>query len=283
MNIKWLIEKHIFSYENDIISAVNRSGSECIVFDDTDIIKFDFDRDIKNRFSNKDVVIFHGSFQRGIQILRYTDLTPGVFLTLDNYECYKYYPYYGKNMINHDYLFTSLKSLTINSIKNRLFNIIKTDKIFIRPSNVYKTFTGQILSKDNWDYDIDILIKSYGGLEIDQLVMISSYKDIKEENRAIICNIGGINEVIDCNTYSIDGSLVDTRLVDKGALSYVKELSNVYTPDRMFTIDIAKLGNGHYKVLEIGTFSCASLYNSDFDKIVDYANRVNFDVFNEYN
>ena len=228
--VNWILEKHIFDYESEIVEVINSfDNSNCYVFDDTDIVKFDFDRDIKNIFTEKDVVTFHGSFQRGLQIQRYTNLTPGVFITLDNYECFKYYPYYGDYMLNSDYFFVSLRSLLSTSVKNRVFDAFNTDKIFVRPSNGYKTFTGQLISKDNWDYEIDILTKSYGGLHIDQLVMVSSAKKVREENRVIVSNIDGRNIVVDHNTYMIDKNLVSERTVDNKVLRYIRDVLDRYT------------------------------------------------------
>jgi hypothetical protein len=42
---------------------------------------------IKQKFTEKDCVIFYGSLQRGRQIYKETNFIPGVFYTTENYEC----------------------------------------------------------------------------------------------------------------------------------------------------------------------------------------------------
>jgi hypothetical protein len=117
-------------------------------------------------------------------------------------------------------------------------------------------------------------MKSYGGIEKDQLVLLSSQKHVIEEHRFMISNINGKNNIIDGNLYMFDGNLINERIVDKHAYNYVKKVLNKYTPDKLFTIDIAKTNDNKYKVLEIGTLSCASWYNADLDKIVKEVNKI---------
>jgi hypothetical protein len=166
--------------------------------------------------------------------------------------------------------------------KDKLFKIFKTEQIFIRPSNGYKTFTGQLLNIENWEEEFDILIKTYGGIDIDQLVLLSSKKNIREENRFIVFNKNDSNYIIDGNTYMIDNKLVKHRIYDNKSFEYVKNFINNYTPDKAFTIDVAKLDNNEYKILEIGSFNCASWYNSNIEKIVNEMNILCIDEYKEY-
>jgi len=266
----WIVEKHLFpEYENELKDAIISSGESCYMFDDTKHT-FNFDKNIKEKFTNQDWIIFYGSLQRGRQILKETDFLPGIFLTLENYECYKYYSYYGDNMVNDNYLFLSFNDIIRN--KNKIFDFFKTESIFIRPSNGYKTFTGQLLHKDNFEKELDTLSKSYGGIDVDQLVLLSSYKKICEESRFVVVNKNGSNSIIDGNVYMINNELVKHRKVDECALIYANSIIDKYTPDKAFTIDIAKLEDGSYKVLEIGSFCCAGLYNMDIEKVVNGIN-----------
>jgi hypothetical protein len=278
--INWIIEKYIFSeYEDELCNIIKDSNNNCYLIDDTDI-NFSFDKQIKNKFSETDIVIFYGSLQLGQQIWKYTNFIPGIFLTLDNYECYKYYGYYGNYLLNSDYILMGLNDLKRN--KDKIFNIFKSDQIFIRPSNGYKTFTGQLLNIDNWKNEINLLINTYGGIDIDQLILLSSKKNIKEENRIIVFNENNNNNIIDNNTYMINNKLVKSRITDKKIINFAQKFINNYTPDKAFTIDIAKLDNNQYKLLEIGSFNCASWYNSDIKKIVNKTNNLCLYEYNDY-
>lgn len=276
----WLVEKYIFSdYEKELADTIKSYGFDCHVFDDTDR-NFDFNKTIKNKYNENDCVIFYGSLQVGRQIYNRTNLIPGVFLNIDNYDCNKYYGYYGNELVNNDYLFFGLNDIKRNI--NKIFEYFKTTNIFIRPSNGYKSFTGQLISKDNFNSEFEILCKSYGGLDLNQLVLVSSQKKILEESRFIIFNKNNKNEIIDGNKYMINGELVKNRILDQKALEYVHKIKDMYTPDKAFTIDIAKLEDNTYKILEIGSFCCASWYNADIDKIVKETNNLIIEEYNDY-
>jgi len=273
--VKWIFEKYLFdSYENELVDIINKNNSKCYLMDDTDIFKFDMKKYISKNFSDDDIVFFYGSLQKGQYIYRYTKLYPGVFLSLDNYECFKYYGYYGNELVNSDYMLFGLNDIIRSENKEKIFNSFNTDKIFIRPSNGYKTFTGQLVPKDDWESELDILKRSYGGTDVDQLVLLSSQKNVVEEHRFMISNSGGSNHIIDGNLYMVNGELIDERIIDENAYKYVEKIINNYTPDKLFTIDIAKMDNGEYKILEIGSLSCASWYNVDLDKVVKEVNKV---------
>jgi len=276
MKTTWLVEKFLFEdYEDELVKTIRGLDSTCHIIDDTDI-NFDFDKKIKNRFTDKDCVIFYGSLQLGRKIYSRTNFIPGIFLTIENYECYKYYGFYGDKLLNSDYLMMGMNDVKRN--KEKIFNYFSTDDVFIRPSNGYKTFTGQCLNKEQFEYELDTLCKSYGGVDMDQLVIIAKKQDVHQESRFIIVD----GKLIDGSIYMTDGVLNKEKIVDLKAMELAKSVINCYEPDRAFTIDIAKLKDGSYKVLEIGSFCCASLYNADFKKVVKAVNKLMIKEYNDY-
>lgn len=277
MKVRWLIEKYLFEeYENQLKQLIIDSGNLCTIVDDTDIF-FDFDKRIKNKYTQNECIIFYGSLQLGRQIWEKTNLIPGVFLTIDNYECFKYYGYYGDELVNSNYIMMGLNDL--NRRKNEIFKYFNSDKVFIRPSNGYKSFSGQTLSFDNWDKELHLLFSSYGGLDLNQLILLSEFKEIEEENRFVVINNEKGNEIIGGCTYSRNGELLKEYEYDKKSYLYINNYINNYTPDKAFTIDVAKMKDGKYKILEIGTFCCAGLYNIKLENIVKQINKL---CLNEY-
>jgi hypothetical protein len=268
----WIVEKHMFpEYENELVAAIERSGASCYLFDDTDFIRFNFDRDIKNKFTDKDCVIFYGSLQRGRELYTKTNFVPGIFLNINNYECYKYYGMFGNSLLNSTYYMMGLNDLKRWEPYFYYQFHNNEDKIFIRPSNGYKTFPGQIINMNNFDQEYETLISSYGGLDMDQLILISPYQKILKESRFLV--VGG--KVVDGCVYMIDGVKTEERIVDEEALVYsnivVEKLKKDY-PDEAYTLDIALNENGQYKVLEINSFCCASIYHMDIDLVVNAIN-----------
>jgi hypothetical protein len=288
MKVNWIIEKYMFEeYEQQLVDTIKNSGHNALVVDDTHW-KFDFDRDIKSKFTEDQCVLFYGSLQRGRQLWCDTNFVPGVFLTIDNYECFKYYGYYGDELVNSHYTLLGLNDVFRN--KEKLFEILHeahwthltNSKIFIRPSNGYKTFTGQLLSWKNFDEEFSVFCKSYGGLDMNQLVLIAPEQRVREENRFIIINENGKNRIVDGNKYMVDREVITERIVDEEAWKYAETVKDNYTPDKAFTIDIAKLDDGTYKVLEIGSFCCAGWYNINLEKVVNQMNNLCINEYNDY-
>jgi hypothetical protein len=275
--INWIIEKNIFEdYEFELYDIIkNRKNCNVILIDDSGY-DFNFNKSIKNKYEYDDIVIFYGSLQLGRRILKETSFIPGIFLTLDNYEVFNYYGHYGDHMINNDYILIGLNDVLRN--KEKIFNYFKTNKIFIRPSNGFKTFTGQLLPYDNFEFEFNVLKQSYGGLD-NQLVMISSEKKVIDEYRFIIVD----GKLIDGSLYMKNGIQFKEKIkVDDDIIDYVNYVIKLYSPDLAYTIDICKNDKGEYKVLEIGTFCCASLYNCDLNKIVDSINELCVKEYNDY-
>lgn len=205
---------------------------------------------------------------------------PGVILTLENYECFNYYGYFGDYLLNSNYMMFGLNDVLRN--KERIFDTLKTDKVFIRPSNGFKSFAGQLLPKDRFDFEFNVLSHSYGGLDTNTLVLVSETQDIEEEYRFIVVN----GEVISGSLY-LDKSnrddfnpYYDKVCEDVNAIDFAIKMSKIYQPDKAYTIDVCRLGNGEYKLIELNSFFCASMYGNDYDKVVKSVNDL---AINEYN
>lgn len=267
--IKWFIEKNLFpEYEDLMVDAVKKSGMIPFLFDDSDI-DFEFYEYVNKRVQDDDVVFFYGSLQNGRKMLK-TKYYPGVYLNLDNYECYKYYGYFGEELLNSDYILIGLNDILRQ--KDYLVEKYKTS-FFIRPSNGFKSFPGQIINCDKFESDYNALIKSYGGVDVDQLVVLSSCKEINTESRFVVVD----NEIVDGCVYMINGQKIEHYEYDQKSYEYAKHIINKinYIPDRAYTIDISYNKNkDEYKVIEINSFCCAGLYNmKNIDKIIDKLNK----------
>ena len=278
--VNWIIDKYIFDeYEDRLSTAIKNSGMNVLFFDDAKGISID--NFIKSKFNSiDDIVIFHGSLQHGKRVSN-TPVYPGIYLTLDNYECFKYYGYFGDNLLNSNYLMMGLNDVLRN--KNRIFDTFKTDFIFIRPSNGFKSFPGQTLPKENFEFEFNVLSKSYGGLELDTLVVISPIQENEEEYRFIVID----NEVVsgslymDRNNRKEWSAYYDKLCEDQTAFDFAIKMSKIYQPDRAFAIDVCKLSSGEYKMIELNSFFCASMYGNDYEKVVNAVNNLCISDFND--
>ncbi len=278
--VNWVIEKYIFDeYEEKLSQTIKDSGMNVFIFDDSES-RFNNVQDyVNNKFTEKDIVIMHGSLQMGRRMLK-TSVYPGIFITLDNYECYNYYGYFGDNLLNDNYIMMGLNDVLRN--KDKIFDTFNTDKLFIRPSNGYKSFTGQCLKKETFDLDFDILTKSYGGLDTNTLVLLSPAQDIEEEYRFVVIDgkvISGA-KYIDSDNRKEWKAYYDKLCDDKSAIDFAEQMTTIYQPDKAYTIDVCRLKSGGYKMIEINSFFCASWYGNDLTKIVKSVNEL---CINEYN
>lgn len=288
--IKWIIDKYLFDeYEERLVTAIKKSGAYVYFYDDT--CGEPFKDWVMKRFNDTEIVIFHGSLQHG-KIINKLPLYPSTFMTIENYECYKYYGFYGNELLNRDYMMMGL-----NDVVRNKFNITKfvsekqypiaedlQKRLFIRPSNGYKTFPGQFMRICDLEREVNTLLKSYGGDFIDPttLVLISKYQKITEEYRFIVID----NEVISGSLYLDEHNMKTLKpyynrlCTDEKAKEYAIKVSKLYTPDFAYTLDICKTVNGEFKVLEINSFNCASMYGNDYDLVVESINKL---AIKEYN
>jgi len=278
--VNWIIEKYLFDeYENELVQHIKDSGMNVSLFDSS-LSRFDnIQNYVENKFTENDIVIMHGSLQMGKRMLR-TPIYPGIFLTLENYECYNYYGYFGNHLLNSNYMMMGLNDVLRN--KDKIFDSFNSDEIFIRPSNGYKSFTGQTLKKDNFDTNFDILTKSYGGLDNNTLVLVAPTQEIEEEWRFVVID----GKVISGSLYMDSKNRTNWDAYyykgcdDTLAQSFAEKMVGYYQPDKAYTLDVCRMKNGEYKLIEINSFFCASMYGNDLKKIVKSVNKL---CINEYN
>lgn len=289
--ITWVIEKGLFpEYENKLINEIRKSGNYSFIIDDNKHYnEIEFQDMMDEQFLASDIVMFYGSLQLGRRMLR-NSYYPGIYLTLPNYETYRYYSSFGNELLNSDYIMFPLNDVmrNLDIVRNRFpISHDKNHELFIRPTNGFKSFAGQMISIHNFTNEFDLLCKSYGGLSMDDLVILSSSKNIAEEYRFVIVD----GEVITGSIY-FDSENIGTHdphydkvinLIDdkhSGLLEYVNSVKNNYIPDKSFTLDITKLQDGTYKVIEINSFCCASLYGCDLSLVVEAMNKL---ILSDYN
>ena len=273
--VKWIIDKDIFEdYEERLVTAIKNSGQEVVFFDDS---KHDtkIEHFLTNKFNpEEDIIIFHGSLQHGRGVNR-SPFYPGIYLTLENYECFKYYGYFGTDLLNSHYRMMGLNEVLRN--KDDMFYAFGTDAVFIRPSNGYKSFPGQMLPKVNFDFEFNVLMKSYGGMiDPDTLAVLSPARVIEEEYRFIVIDGVVVSGALYMDRKSRNDwkAYYDRPCEDQGAFDFAVDMSKIYQPDRAYTIDVCKLTDGRYKLIELNSFCCASMYGNDYDKVVKAVNEL---------
>ena len=262
MKPKWLIED--FAEDNNyfrLADEVKRQGYDYELITYTPFQSGSFDR-----FSDDECVIVVASLQLAGQLLNQKKWTPNAWLNLKQYECSYYYAHLGKYLFNDKYIM-----LPRTEAKRRITELFemygKEDCIFIRPSSGFKTFTGKVFSKDNFDSDWK-WVDEFTNPE--DLVIVSTPKDIKAEWRFVIAE----GEVISGSMYKLNKTPKYKREWFSEAINLANEVAKQFSPDPMYVLDICQGADDNFYLLEIGSFSCAGLYSCDVEPIVRRASEI---------
>ena len=261
MNINWILEKNIFDTEKEMIKIIESNGFSAHVFKYIPILC-----NIKTiPVSNKEIVIFYGSLNAASVINKKFNFWPGVIGNFDLYDCCNYYPYFHKNLLNSNCAMLTFSDL-IKKKKNLFSKFGVNNRIFIRPNSGMKSFTGNLVTWDEYEKMIDCGFQCYNEIPADSIVLVSKPKTIKKEWRFVVSG----TEVIGGSQYRINGRFKESSEVDLEAIEFVKNilLNTTYSPDIVWVMDICKLDNEKLYVLEVGAFSCSGLYKINLEKLI---------------
>ena len=120
--------------------------------------------------------------------------------------------------------------------------------------------SGTTVGKKHFRQELDIIEKlPYNNIKPDDLVVVSSFKEIKAEQRYLICN----GEIVDYDCY--EGSRF-YEVKDLVQLFYEREFTYIKEP---FVIDVSL---EPCRIIEINSFNCAGLYSMNSFKIIESIN-----------
>ena len=259
MKAKWVVE----NYESDdslqpLINEIKRQEK------DLTIVKFEIYEDVNPLpYTPGDCVVFYGTLNLGRKLQKESAWVPGVYCNFQNMCCNTYYSYWAKYLLNSDYIM--LPIMEIKRRKDDIFNEFGVDDcIFLRPNSGAKSFTGQILKKEEIERDFDLLGR-YSGKDLDRIIaIISSPKVIQKEWRCVVVN----GRVIAFSQYMSDGKLDVKMEIDADAYCLADKIAKEeWQPDNVYVLDICR-SNDEYFLLEANSFSCSGLYDSDPEPIV---------------
>ena len=271
----WLLEKDIFEENLERLQeSILNIGDTFSIFN-----YIPFGGGIETKFNipelngsiyNNDPIFAYGSLQ-AIKYFQKSNFSVVCFCNLPQFECSFYYPRFGNFLFQKNYCF--LPYGEINRRKNWLFNTFGNEgQIFCRPNDGFKTFTGQLLSRESWIKDYELI--GFYDVSPETLCIVSEPQNIVEECRIVIgCEYDGPQRIITGSVYKIDGKILDQNIEVKDNHPSWKFVESVlasvnYSPDPFWVIDVAKTRSEEWKVLEVGSMSCCGLYECNLDLIV---------------
>lgn len=206
-------------------------------------------------------LVFFGSLNT-IRDLQDLDRMPPplVWCDWESLSCHTYYAKYGKYLIQEEYGFYPFAE--IPRIKDFLYKTYGfKNKIFMRPDTGDKSFTGTVIGEPEFEYQYKI---AQARSKNTDLCVVSKPTLIHSEYRFVIAN----RKVVAGSLYRIGGMLLPNKEYPEEAAALAEEIATVWSPHPIFVIDIAKLRNGEYRLMEIGMINGAGLYCCDARSII---------------
>lgn len=270
-NSKWLIDQYILKDYNksDIESVFKKYHIQY------EILSYrPFVDDITSQFNKTENIIVYGSCS-------FVQKTKSYFGNYCNEKNLLFSSYISNlnvpndYFLNNDFVIVPFKRFKHATIE--FFKMFNSKSLFIRPNSGMKVFTGFVINLDNYLYEFNSM-KFLTGVCDDTLIVVSSEKSIINEYRFIICG----DKVIDGSMYNCGGELIKSRAhLPREAYTLAESVAkSIWTPDPIFTCDVAKTPNG-FKIIELNSFSCAGWYACDPELIITEVSKFNDNLYNE--
>ena len=198
---------------------------------------------------------------------------PGYWCDWDNLSCRMYYSYWHEWLLNKNAIFLPYR--VIVERKEELYKAFG-DTIFIRPDTNDKLFSGEPVSKNNFDYFV-VMMEQYLHDYESPMCVVGPAIDINEEYRLVMSE----GKFVTGSQYRDSTGLVSKPGVPSNAIELAEKAAQKWSPHPIFVLDIAQTLEGP-KILECGSINCAGMYEADLDLMVDEMNRLAIADWKEY-
>lgn len=281
--IHWTFHKIILEKDN-LVTYLKNISSELlqlnihVSFFDFDILKhiskgngfsfFDInDNQIEpNILFRESIVVPHGSIsaiEKIISVFNKQEIEYEIFYDSEQFKYSKYYCLIPKEFrLNDNFIMLNFNILLENIEK--IIKDFKDNSFFLRPNSCKKTFTGLVINKENYLFELSFL-KNNRGIEND-IVCLADKKNIKSEYRFFVCE----NKIISNATYMIDGEINEDKSIynnSEDLLSFVKKFIAKFDYIDTYVVDVAETPDG-FKIIELNAVSTSGFYNSDIKNII---------------
>jgi len=265
MKVGWLIDTDMFAaYRDDLVASIRALGHDVkLIHAPPPPYRWDdAGCGYRETFPRDACVVALGDIELVTRIERERRWSPGAFCTVENFACSSYYCWFGRYILNQDYVMLPFGEL--GRRREFLFDTLgREGHIFIRPDSPLKFFTGQVAARDTFDADLDFM--GFYEFPPSSLVLVSSPKEIGAEWRFIVV---GKQVVAGCQ-YKSEDRFDSEPCFESAARELADQIaSSEYQPDPVWVMDICRTADDTFHLLELGGFSFADLYACDKTAIV---------------
>lgn len=269
MKIDWIIDQYMLDLAAErgcasISDAAIRAGCDVHVIESDDLVA----RKVRIPGSSDTPAVIYGSFRFVRRIERQLKedgraaLVPGSFCRAENLSYSVFGARLGSIMLNDDFVVMPFGEFR----RRRLAGW--GGRCFLRPDAVTKSFTGMVVTEADFDHEMNALEKLQHVMPED-MVVAARARDIERETRFVIVD----GKVVSGSTYGWNGNEDIGLPVDDVSAGLAREVArHRWQPDTAYTCDVALVRDGDSmiaKLIELNSFSCASLYACDLTAVVD--------------
>jgi hypothetical protein len=198
---------------------------------------------------------------------------PGAYGLNNNMMCNVYYSYIPEEwMLNGQFIMLPFEHIKRNF--EAILNLFDDDKVFVRPNSGFKTFTGMVLTYENYRHELSAS-QQLTSVIPETICMVAEAKPLKAEFRFLVVD----GDVVDGSEYRWDNVLDIRHDYDADCFKLAQRMSaHSWQPDSIYTCDVALTEQGP-KIIELNSFACAGLYALDKNIVV---NRVSEFAYKEF-
>ena len=160
-------------------------------------------------------------------------------------------------LINEDWMCITIAKF----MQSQVFR--ENHDFFIRPVNDLKLFAGTVLNKFEFDDWYELASLNGETFGINQEVIVAPPLNLEMEWRFVIVN----HEIVDGSQYYKNGHLSLDK-VGSEAMAKAKEFAQGWTPNDVVVMDMGRLRDGTYGIIEFNCFNASGFYGHDLDKVL---------------
>jgi hypothetical protein len=234
-----------------------------------------FEGTVFDQFPPDACVIVYGSLNLANHVARLRPWIPGVWTDLHTLRASTYLAHWGRFSVQRDYTLYPLGEIQ-RLLPQLLARFGDDGRIFIRPNENDKSFTGTVVNHAKFEEWLDINTRCYD-LDPTMLVLVSRPQNIRSEHRFIVAD----RQVITGSKYRRGPTLLDgadAAGFDIAARDFAQQVVScaAWQPLRFYSLDVAELPDGH-ALLEFGSANSCGLYGCDLQTFLDHASRIALD------
>lgn len=176
----------------------------------------------------------------------------GVFFNEENFRPSLWNRMYGHNMFNYDGCVRAIKDVEI------------IGEAFVRPNSDLKDFSGSMVNGAGFEKFQKEVAEGGYPFDSDTEIFIAPLKDIYKEWRVFIVN----GKVVTASQYRLRTMLAKKAGAPKEVLDFAQKMSDVWSPEKAFVMDICSDNNEKLHILELNCFNASGIYYCDVPAII---------------